>query len=254
MLHANTSVVILACIVGLSWASSATAAGGLAWEASITAEGGAPQNIRVLSAAQSLKIQREGGTEYLVRLDRGEAYVIDHKKRTYQRVKLAELENAVKSARAQMQAALGHMRKELEALPPAQRQLLERMVSEHEAAGTPVVRKTGQTKTIAGYKCTEYVAEVEGKTLMTACTTEQIPAFQAMRQDWLAAQQHLGKLNPFGGGDLRHAYGNLPGFPLETKVGGVHALVRKVEPLPPPASEFEVPTGFELQPGPPLPQ
>ncbi|GBD27113.1 hypothetical protein HRbin30_02457 [bacterium HR30] len=249
---------LLGVALALGWgsASRAVASGGLAWEAKITTEEGSVQTMRVVTVPQKFKIQHQSGNEYLVRLDRGEVYFIDPQKRAYQRVKLAELENAAKTARAQMQAALGHMQKELEALPPAQRRLLEQMVAEQQGArpAKPKVRKTGERKTIAGYPCTEYVVEAEGKVLLTACTTEQIAAFQSMRQDWLTAQKQLGKMNPFGGGNLRDVLAEVPGFPLETKMSGVHALVTKVDTNAPALSEFEVPAGFELRPGPPLPQ
>lgn len=241
-------VSILACMPG-----RVVASGGMAWQATITTSDGGAETMRVLSAPQSFKIQRQDKTDYLVRLDRGEIYLIDPKKRTYQKVKLAELESAAKTARDQMQAAWRHMQKELASLPVEQRQWVEQLIGERAAAaGRPQVRKTGQTKTIAGYTCTEYIAEVDGKTLLTACTTEQISAFAALRQDWLKVQQRLGKLNPFGGGDLHNVYGEIPGFPLETRMSGIHAIVTKVETTAPAPSEFEVPRGFELRPGPPL--
>ncbi|MCX8071197.1 MAG: DUF4412 domain-containing protein [Candidatus Binatia bacterium] len=247
---AALSVAATCSITGIALGS------GMAWEAEMTTAGSEPQVVRVLTAPQRFKIQpRDGGTEYLVRLDRGEVYFIDAKKRTYQKVQLTELERAAANAREHMQLALKHMQKELESLPPEQRRLLEHMVGERQAAATKAkVRKTGKTKTIAGYRCSEYVAEAEGKTLLTACTTDQIPAFRELRKDWLTAQQRLGKLNPFGGRNLQETYGEIPGFPLETEMGGVRAVVTKVDTTAPPETEFEVPQGFELRPGPPLPR
>ncbi len=232
---------------------------GLTWEAKVTADAGEPTTMRVLTAGQRFKIDQHGeGKQYLVRLDRDEAYFIDTKKRTYQKIKLTELERAAETAQAQMQAALGKMQKELQNLPPEQRRMVEQMMGERARgsaapAAKPSVRKTGQTKTIAGYRCEEYVAEVDGKPLLKACTTQDIAAFNQLRDDWLASQRRLGKLNPFGGGSVYEAFGQIPGFPLETEMSGVHAVVTKVDPSTPPASEFEVPAGFELRPGPHLP-
>jgi hypothetical protein len=244
-------------MAAIGWPLPACAeATGLAWEAQIATEGSAPETMRVLTAGQRFKILRsEGGMQYLVRLDRDEMYFIDSRKRTYQKVKLSDLERAAESARTQLQAAVRHMQKELQQLPAEQRRLLEHMVAERGAAGTKAeVRQTGVTKTIAGYPCVEYIAEVAGKAVLKACTTDKIAAFERLRQDWLSVQQRLGKLNPLGGADLGDAYGQIPGFPLESEMGGVRAVVTKVEITTPSAAEFEVPSGFELRPGPPLPQ
>lgn len=232
---------------------------GLAWEAKLSAGTGEPQMVRVVTTNRRFKIERLGeGKQYLVDLEKDELYLIDTKKRSYQKMKLAEIESAAQNARVQMQAALSKMQKELQNLPLDQRRLLEQMMGDRAQADAAsgakvVVRKTGQVKTIAGYRCEQYVAEAEGKPLLKACTTDAIAAFQDLRKDWASVQGRLGKMNPFGGGNLQEAYQHIQGFPLESEAAGTRAVVTKVEATTPAAAEFEVPAGFKLEPAPKLP-
>lgn len=235
------------------------AGAGLVWNAEITNPGGGVQKMRVLSAEKKFKVvDEEGATQYLVRVDRDEMYWIDTKKRSYQVMKLSELERAARGMQEQMRAAMSKMKDELKNLPPEQRAMVEQMMGGSAPArgesGAVEISKTGVQKTIAGYRCEEYVVRVDGKQRLKACTTEQIPGFAGMREDWVAVQKRMAEAVPFWGGKGQGEwYGKLPGFPLESEMGDVRAVITKVEVTTPPASEFEVPAGYERRPGPPLP-
>lgn len=262
--HAMTNVGNLgspavAAFVGILSLAPCGASAGLVWNAEVISPGGVVQRMRVLSADKKFKVLEEGGSgQYLVRLDRDEMYWIDSKKRSYQVFKLSELQRAAKGVQQQMRVAMSKMKEELKHLPPEQRALMEQMMGSGAGSGgqeseSVEVKKTGVEKTIAGYRCEEYVVRVGGKERLKACTTEQIPGFSGMRGDWVVMQKRLAEVVPFWGGKGHGEwYGRLSGFPLESEMGGVRAVVTKVEVSDPPTSEFEIPAGYERRPGPPL--
>lgn len=231
-------------------------AAGLTWEAELKSASGEVQTLRVAAAEKKFKITRPEGLQYLVRLDRNEMYFLDPKRRTYQVMSLTDVERTAATVERQMRAALSKMKGEIESLSPEQRALVEQMIgnSENSSATTQAqVRKTGVQKTIAGFRCEEYVVEIAGKPHLKACTTREVPAFEAMREDWVQLERKMDRWMPFGTGRRADLYRKIPGFPLETEMGGLHAVIKKVENTTPPPSEFEVPAGFERRPGPALP-
>ncbi len=233
-------------------------AGGLAWEAELRMNAGETRHLRVVTAERKAKISERGGMEYVLRMDRDEMYWLDPKRRTYQVVKLSEVERAAKGMEEQMRVALSKMKKELQSLPPEQRAMIEQMIA--NSRGEPAQRspraqvtKTGVQKTIAGLRCEEYVVEVEGKQRLRACTTDQVPGFEAMRGEWLDVQRRMAEWMPMGFGRGADGFEKVPGFPLESEMGHLYAVVRKIESAAPPPSEFEVPAGYERRPGPLFP-
>lgn len=242
---------VWSCLAGIP-----PAAAGLMWEAEVQTGSADKQVLQVAAAEKKFKITQESGSQYLFRLDRGEMYWIDPKRRTYQVMKLSEIERTARGMEEQVRTALAKMKDELDRMPPQQRALVEQMVGKRGAAAGEErveVRKTGVEKTIAGYRCQEYVVEVAGKEQLRACTTEQITGFESMRDDWWQFQRGAVRGMPILGKAQLEAYRQIPGFPLETQVGATRAVIRKVDRATPPASEFEVPPGYERRPAPTLP-
>ena len=117
----------------------------------------------------------DGENETIVEYGPGKIISIDHKKKEYSEITLAEMEAAMKAAAAKMDAANAQMKEQMANMPPAVREKMEKMMG--GAAGAVTVTKGG-TRQVAGYTCQDYaVAMGESMTTKICATTAlQFPA------------------------------------------------------------------------------
>ena len=107
----------------------------------------------------------EGQTDTVFEYASGTITNIDHKKKEYSQITLAEIEEAMKAMNAQMEQA----RAQLEAMPAAMRERMAKMMG----MGGDVTVTTGDTREVAGYETREYrVTMGEGMTMTLWNTTE----------------------------------------------------------------------------------
>ena len=92
----------------------------------------------------------------------GRIVSIDHKKKEYTEMTLAEIETAMKTATAQMDAQMAN-------LPPAMREKMQQMTG----GGSVTVTK-GATKKVAGYDCQDYAVVMGSMGNMHVCATTAI--------------------------------------------------------------------------------
>jgi len=98
----------------------------------------------------------------------GKITTIDHKKKEYYEVTLAEMEAQMKAASAEMEKQAAQMKQQMESMPPAVREKMEKMMG-GVAEATTVTK--GGTRKVAGYDCQEYTVAM-GKTIKTdTCNT-----------------------------------------------------------------------------------
>ncbi|MBD3168168.1 MAG: DUF4412 domain-containing protein [candidate division Zixibacteria bacterium] len=103
-----------------------------------------------------LKTVEEGSREVtIIDLNKNILYNINHGKKTYSQIDLAELQAKAgamkKHAEKQMEDAMARM----ENMPPEQQEMMKQMMGTMNAKFK--VQKTSETKDILGYKCTKYV-------------------------------------------------------------------------------------------------
>ena len=114
-------------------------------------------------------------TETIVEYAAGKIVTIDHKKKEYSEITLAEMEAAMKEAAAKMEQANAQMKEQMASMPPAVREKMEQMMG---GAASSVTVTKGGTRQVAGYTCQDYVVAM-GQTLTTkicATTALQFPA------------------------------------------------------------------------------
>ena len=242
-------VVTVGCCLG--WAGVA-AGQGLYWESTMTGIGKNGRASQNYAMPKMMKIVGSDGQVVILRGDQAKVITVDTKKQTYRETTFSEMEAAGKSMQAQMDTARGEMEKRMKDMPPEQRAMMEKMMPKMAgaAAAKPaalVVKKTGETKTIADYKCTKYVATEGDKTALVTWTTRDVKAFAGLRDDLLAFQKRMASAQRPGGGGIPEAYAKIEGFPMETEMGGIKTVVTKVEPRTTAASEFEVPAGYQKE-------
>lgn len=114
-------------------------------------------------------------SETIMEYAAGKIVAIDHKKKEYSEITLAEMEAAMKAAAAKMEEANAQMKEQMASMPPAMRQKMEQMMG---GAASSVTVTKGGTRQVAGYTCQDYaVAMGEAMTTKICATTAlQFPA------------------------------------------------------------------------------
>jgi len=104
----------------------------------------------------------------------GRIVSIDHKKKEYSEITLAEMEAAMKQAAAKLEEA----NKQMESLPPAVRERMQKMMG---GTAESVTVTKGGTRQVAGYTCQDYTLSM-GEMMTTklcATTALEFPAPEA---------------------------------------------------------------------------
>ena len=125
---------------------------------------------------------RSGDAEHETIVEYGPAKIvsIDHKKKEYSEITLAEMEAAMKQASQKMEEASKQMEQQMAAMPPAVREKMEQMMGGGAAAVT--VTKGG-SRQVAGYSCQDYTIAM-GETLTTKLCATTALAFPAPNVDY----------------------------------------------------------------------
>jgi GLPGLI family protein len=246
----------LIAIAALVCAGTASAQG-LYWETDNTGGKGGPQKAQFWAMPKMMKIAADDGNVVILRSDQDKLISIDNKAKSYWEMPFAELEAMSKQMQTQMEGARAEMQAKMKDLPPEQRAMVEKMMGKMQGGAEKEpnvdVKATAESKKIEGFACTKYVATEDGKTILTAWTTNDIPAFAPMRADFVALQRRLNATNRTFRSGLSQAYEKIDGFPMETQTDTLKSVVTKVEPKAIAASEFEPPAGYKKE-APPMPQ
>jgi hypothetical protein len=186
-----------------------------------------------------------GTSDRIVDLKTGRIVTVDHQRKVWSEITAAEIEAAMKKAKAQMDQAMAGM-------PPEMRQKMQGMMG--GAAGSLKVTKGG-TRTVAGYPCDEYTLTMGANMTQKSCNTTAITLpfdFNQMRKLTSASNPALAKMM----GDMETATKELQqikGLPIaETttmQMMGKSMVTTKeateIKKGPIPASVFEVPAGYK---------
>jgi len=235
-------------VLAVLWASAAVAQG-LYWETTTTGIGTQPRTAKIYAAPKMMKIVQADGHTVVVRSDEDKLITIDTAKQTYHEINIAGLEGVAQATQPQLDAARAQMEQRMKNLPPEQRAMMEKMMPNLGAGkSAPVtVNRTGETKTIAGYPCTKYVAKQGDKIILVAWTTKDVKGFDALRDDWVKFQKRMSAMSR-AGSETADAYASIEGFPMATEMGSIKTEVTTVEPRAIPASDFQIPAGYKLEP------
>jgi len=185
----------------------------------------------------------------IFRLDKEIIYSIDNERKEYSEMTFSEMEKMAKKAGSEMDAQMAELKKQLADMPAEQREAMEQMMGgKMKGSGEEAkldVSKTGETKTISGYKCTKYLIKENDKEFGTLWTTTSVPDFGAMQNDFKAFSQRMASLTTMRGSQMAAAMKKIDGFPVQTIIAGITLTVTKFEKRSIAASEFEVPSGYK---------
>ncbi len=185
----------------------------------------------------------------IFRLDKEVLYTIDYHQKEYSEMTFAELEALVKQANSELEGQMAELKKHLADMPAEQREAMEQMMGNKTKGGsgdTKIdVTKTSESKTISGYSCTKYIFKEDGKEMGSIWTTTNVPDFSSMQKDFKEFSQRLASQMSMKGSQMAEAMKKVDGFPIQTTISGITAMVTKIEKRSIAMSEFEVPAGFK---------
>ena len=195
----------------------------------------------------------ESGQTMILRIDKQLIYMVDPKRKTYSEMTFDEMEGAMKKAGEAMDGQMAELQKQMEDMPEEQRKMMEQMMGgkmkgmmKRDAAAKVKVNKTGNKKKIGNYQCTKVEVTDDDKPFFTAWVTKDVGEFEAMRDDMEQFRKRIIALNPMSPKGLSEAMAKIEGLPIEMEMeGGMKQVVTKIEKRSIPASEFEIPAGYE---------
>jgi GLPGLI family protein len=242
----RTLVIICLLIFSASFAFSQ----GLYWESVTTVSMAGEHKMNSKSFYRPHMFKQMSDEEATIfRLDKDVLYNIDYHQKEYSEMTFAELEALVKQANGELEGQMAELKKHLANVPAEQREAMEQMMGNKIKGGSEdkkiEVIKTSESKSINGYSCTKYIFKEDGKEMGSIWTTTNVPDFSSMQKDFKEFSQRLASQMSMKGFQMAEAMKKIDGFPIQTTIRGVTAMVTKLEKRSIAMSEFEVPASFK---------
>jgi Domain of unknown function (DUF4412) len=197
-------------------------------------------------ASDHVRMAQDGGHEIIIDLKTGVTTTLDGAKKTYYTTTKQDLEQFA----AKMQEKMND---------PEMKKGMEMMGKMSEGmAGSIDVKKTGETRTVAGFRCDEWVITMNTFTTMKECVTSDLQyparAFEAYK-DYSESMKRM--MSGFGavaksGAELAEKMKAMKGYPVATSMKmdvmgqktSSETEVTEVRKGSIPASAWEIPAGY----------
>jgi hypothetical protein len=143
---------------------------------------------------------RTGGadSETIIEYAAGKIVTIDHKKKEYSEITLAEMEAALKAASAKMEEANAQMQQQMASMPPAVREKMEQMMG---GVASSVTVTKGDSRQVAGYTCQDYTVAMGQMMTSKVCATTALQ-FPAPNVDYRKFASFSGSAAAFAGNPM----------------------------------------------------
>ncbi len=250
MLRGTLVLCLSLCIVVVSYAQ------GLYWEATTTGsmESDEARVSQFYYMPKKLKVVDIGDDIVVIlRLDKELVIVMNTKEKTYWEMTFAEMEEMVKGAGMQMDAAMREMQKQMTGLSKEQQEMMKKMMGSRQTVETAKVdvSRSGESKTISGYDCIKYILTRGGDEVGVVWATLDVKEFEVMRRDMEEFGKRMEAMGAKESKGVEEAIYSIKGFPIQTEMAnGEKTVVSKVESRSTPASEFEAKPEFEKEESP----
>lgn len=191
----------------------------------------------------------DGERDTIIDLGAGRIVSIDHKKKEYSEVMVAEIEAMMKQATAQMDEAMKNV-------PPAMRdQMAKMMGGEAGGAASSISVTKGGSRTLAGYACQEYTIAIGESVKNETCNTTALqPPFDPAQFRKMWSFSNPAFMNAAkNAAKMTEQLQQIQGLPLAEK-SSVSVMGRNMTTIKEatevkkgaiPASAFLVPAGFK---------
>ena len=140
-------------------------------------------------------------SETIMEYAAGKIVSIDHKKKEYSEITLAEMEAAMKAATAKMEEANAQMA----SMPPAVREKMEQMMG---GVASAVTVTKGGTRQVAGYTCQDYTVAM-GQTMTTKICATTALQFPAPNVDYRKFQSFAGSASTMANNPMFKSMGKM---------------------------------------------
>jgi hypothetical protein len=189
---------------------------------------------------------QDGGHDIIIDLKTGVMTTLDGAKKTYYTTTKQDMEQFA----AKMQEKMND---------PEMKKGMEMMAKMSEGmAGSIEVKKTGETRTVAGFRCDEWVITMNAFTTMKECVTSELQyparAFEAYKDYSESMRKMMSGFGPMAksGADLAEKMQAMKGYPvatsMKTDVMGQKTTseteVIEIRKGSIPASAWEIPAGY----------
>jgi hypothetical protein len=144
-------------------------------------------------------------SETIVDYATGTIVAINHKKKEYSEITLAEMEAAMKAAQVKMEEANAQMKEQMASMPAAVREKMESMMG--GVAGSVTVTKGG-TRQVAGYTCQDYTVAM-GQALTTKICATTALQFPAPNVDYRKFASFAGSASAMAGNPMFKSMGKM---------------------------------------------
>jgi hypothetical protein len=121
--------------------------------------GGQASTVTDYFARTKIRIATENG-DVITDTAAGRIVTIDHKRREYSEMTMAEMEAALKKGSDQLSGARAKQEEALQKMPPEMRARMEKMMGGMGGAMAVSVTRGAGTRRIAGYACEQYVVSL----------------------------------------------------------------------------------------------
>jgi hypothetical protein len=197
-------------------------------------------------ASDHVRMAQDGGHEIIIDLKTGVMTTLDGAKKTYYTTTKQDMEQFA----AKMQEKMND---------PEMKKGMEMMAKMSEGMAGPVeVKKTGETRTVAGFRCDEWMITMNAFTTMKECVTSELQyparAFEAYKDYSESMRKMMSGFGPMAksGADLAEKMQAMKGYPVATSmkmdVMGQKTTseteVIEVRKGAIPASTWEIPAGY----------
>jgi hypothetical protein len=174
--------MLLAAAAGAAMLGAVSAPGAVAEDLTLVFKTTGKQGASTATSYYSSEKMRTGDAENETIVEYGPAKIvaIDHKKKEYSEITLAEMEAAMKQAAAKMEEASKQMEQQMASMPPAMREKMEQMMG---GAASSVKVTKGGARQVAGYSCQDYTIAM-GETMTTKLCATTALAFPAPNVDY----------------------------------------------------------------------
>jgi hypothetical protein len=174
--------MLLAAAACAAMLGAVSAPGAVAEDLTLVFKTTGKQGASTATSYYSSEKMRTGDAENETIVEYGPAKIIaiDHKKKEYSEITLAEMEAAMKQAAAKMEEASKQMEQQMASMPPAMREKMEQMMG---GAASSVKVTKGGARQVAGYTCQDYTIAM-GETMTTKLCATTALAFPAPNVDY----------------------------------------------------------------------
>ncbi len=206
-----------------------------------------------------VRMAQPEGQEFMADLKTGTLTIIDGKKRTYSVISRQDIQNLqvqLQTKMKQMEAQRKQAEEQMKNMPPALREKMQGMMG--GLAGSIDVKKTGVTRSVAGYACETWTVSVGKISNSEECLAASVPypqqAWDGYKEWSESLSQMMGSMGMGQGmAEMQAKFKDMRGIPLSSRTT-VSVLGRNTETTsevteirkgPIPASAWETPAGFK---------